>query len=160
LALATPASAQLRLPVVGALPQLPILRGTERLVRDLNPSSLLDLRRQRLDDFVRAHRAAVERDEAGDPVVRGEVVALGPAPAAIGAATKAGFSVLRTERWDGIGVEVTVLAPPRGMSARAALRRLREIDPQGAYDYDHLYFGAGSVSAVRGVVEPVESVRS
>lgn len=149
-AAAAPASAQLlggRLSLPGGLPQLPLLREPEQLEQALDPSTLLDLRRQRLDDFVRQHRATVDRDEAGDPVVRGEVLALAPGAGAIEAATAAGFIVLRTERLDAIGVEVTVLGSPHGMSTSAAVRRLRAIDPSGSYDYNHLYFDAGSLSA-------------
>jgi subtilisin family serine protease len=124
-----------------------LLRDTQRLARELDPATLLDLRRQRLDDFIREHRATVDRDEAGDPVVRGEVLAMAPGPGAAEAAAKAGFVVLRTERLDAIGLEVIVLGAPRGMSTRAAVRRLRKLDPSGGYDYDHVYFAAGSLWA-------------
>ena len=35
-----------------------------------------------------------------------------------------------------------LLAPER-MSVRRALRRLQELDPEGTYDYNHVYFGSG-----------------
>jgi Subtilase family len=54
--------------------------------------------------------------------------------------------VLRRETLDPLGVEVAVLAVPRGLSAQRAVRRLRELDPAGSFDYDHLYFGSGAVS--------------
>lgn len=160
---AGPADAQL---LGGArLPQLPVVPPAlepGRLLPDvrrdldqtLDPDRLLDLRRLRLDDFVRTHRAVVERDDRGQPVVRGEVLALAPAPATLEAAEREGFSVLRRETLDPLAVEVIVLSPPRGMSARQALRRLKAIDPSGSFDYDHLYFPSGTevvaTSAVGG----------
>jgi subtilisin family serine protease len=134
-------------PSPDALVHLPPVRWAPQLEQKLDPATLLDLRRQRLDDFVRAHRATVERDEAGNPVVRGRILAFEPDPGALEAATKAGFDVQGAERLEAIGVEVTILAPPRGVSATAALRRLRAIDPSGSWDYDHLYFEAGASTA-------------
>jgi hypothetical protein len=116
---------------------------TKDLRRDLDPEQLLDLRRTRLDQFVRAHRAEVERDAHGQPVVRGEVLALAPAPATLEAAERAGFSVLRRETLEPLDVEVVVLGVPRGMTARDAIRRLQAIDPEGGFDYDHIYFPSG-----------------
>ena len=153
---ATPASAQLlggRLPLQvapplqGVLPQLPLVAQTERLVSRLDPVGLLDQRVDRLDAFVRAHRADVERDPDGEPVVRGRILAIAPSSEAVSAAVTAGFTVVSDERLEAIELDVTVLGPPPHMSAFAALRRLRALDPAGSYDYDHLYFEAGSISA-------------
>jgi subtilisin family serine protease len=148
--LGTPAGAQLlggRLPLIGSLPDLPGRQALSTLQTALDPQALLDARRVRLDDFVRDHRAKVELDAAGQPVVRGEVLALAPAPATLEAAAKAGFGVLRREKLDALDLDVVVLSVPQGLSAVAALKRLRRIDPQGSFDYDHLYFGAGGASA-------------
>ena len=36
-----------------------------------------------------------------------------------------------------------MLQAPDGLSTRRALKRLRELDPEGQYDYNHLYLGSG-----------------
>lgn len=157
---AGPASAQLlgrggdlRLPeLVPPLPTLQPGRALSELTQDLDPQRLLDARLQRLADFVRAHRATVEVDPAGQPVVRGEALALAPDPATLEAAEREGFTVLRRETLDPLGVEVVVLRVPHGLSVRKALRRLRELDPAGSFDYDHLYFESGAVSVAGAAV--------
>ncbi len=150
-----PASAQLlggaRLPSLPALPLAPVTQALPGLERDLSPGALLDARLARLEAFRAAHRATVDRDERGEPVVRGEILALAPSPESLAAAERAGFSVLRREPLDALGLQVAALATPRGLSAIAALKRLRAVDPTGSYDYDHLYFGAGATKAPTGV---------
>jgi hypothetical protein len=95
---------------------------------------------------VARNRQFLEADPAGDPVVRGEVVAIAPTPQALDAARAAGFSVLRESSLGELGLEVTILAPPSGVSARDAVRRLRKLDPAGAYDFNHLYLGAAEAA--------------
>jgi subtilisin family serine protease len=41
------------------------------------------------------------------------------------------------------GGALVVLRAPRGLSTRRALQRLREADPQGVYDFDHLHVESG-----------------
>ena len=151
---------RLPLPSPDALAQLPPVRWAPQLEQKLDPANLLDLRRERLDEFVRAHRATVEHDEAGNPVVRGRILALAPDPGALAAATQAGFEVQGVERLEAIGVEVTILGAPRGVSASAALRWLRAIDPSASWDYDHLYFEAGALAASPAEASPAETGRA
>jgi len=40
-----------------------------------------------------------------------------------------------------------VLGAPRGLSTTEAIRRLRELDPDGQYDFNHLYLESGGVDA-------------
>ncbi|MEZ5961476.1 MAG: S8 family serine peptidase [Hyphomonadaceae bacterium] len=61
-----------------------------------------------------------------------------------------GFQIVRTDPLEGDTALVTLRAPV-GMSTRRALRRLREADPQGVYDFDHLHLESGPVfGAVTG----------
>lgn len=100
------------------------------------------LRHLRIDQLLREHRLELDRDHAGAPVVRGEVVAIDPSPEAVARARAAGFRVLRESRLAEFDLRVVVLAAPGRMRARAALLRMQRLDPAGQYDYNHLYLGA------------------
>ncbi len=157
MALGTPARAQ-RLPVAGSLTNLPA--GVGQIVGGVNgdlatttrglESEAGDLSAVRLDALralVRANPQALELDAHGAAVVRGEVMALEPSPEAIERARTAGFSILRRTSIEPLGLEIVVLAPPAGVTAREGLRRLRKLDPGGRYDLDHIYSQSGESAA-------------
>ena len=105
------------------------------------------VRRLRVEDLARAHRAELDRDPRGELVVRAEVVGIDVTEAALARAVKADFRVLRTEELPDLGVEVTVLQTPEGMSASRGLRKLRKLDPEGTYDFNHVYLDSGAMQA-------------
>ena len=154
LSLNVPATAQL-LPGSGSLPSLPpvglpdlpdrtrVLGRVEGAARRLTPELLAAARLDRLRDLVRAQPRRLDIDELGQPVVRGEVLAVSPDPASLAAARAAGFTVLRTDSDPELGVSLVALAPPKGVDVRQAVARLRQADPAGAYDYNHIYLGSG-----------------
>lgn len=162
LALAGPAYAQLGGlggPVGGITNQLPHravgeLPAPERLVEPFDRATARELsrdavaalsgaRRLAVERLIREHPEAVEADDGGAPVVRGRVLALSPDPQALAAARRAGFTVGARISAPELGLEsVTLIAPP-AVSAAAALRQLRALDPQGRYDFDHLYQESG-----------------
>lgn len=150
-ALSAPASAQLlQGPPLPGLPSvdLPATRDITRPVLDrLEPRTLADLRLDRLRKLVRASPRDLELDPAGAPIVRGEVVAAGISEASLARARQAGFTVLRSDALEGLELSVTVLAPPAGLNPGEALRRLRRIDPEGVYDFNHIYLGASLAEA-------------
>ena len=145
----TPAAAQL-LPSPGAvLERLPLpaplsdpLQGTatrlDQTVERLPPRALATARIDRLTALARRYPKALELDDLGQPVVRGEVLAVSPGPEALAAAQAEGFVVARRSRADELGLELVTLTPPRGMTVQAAVRRLRALDPSGDYDFNHL----------------------
>lgn len=116
----------------------------------LDPQALVEQRTARLDAVIENNRRTLERDDAGNPVIRGEVLAISPSPAALQAASDAGFTLKRRETLEDLGVALVVLGAPPHVSAAAAVKRLRRLDPQGAYDFNHLYFGAGVVGGAGG----------
>jgi len=145
---ATPAQAQLLPP----LPQLPpvtgVLDDAAGTARDtVDAVDLSQLRQVQVRDLLRRHRRELEADPAGEPIVRSQILALAPSPAALEQARAAGFEIVSSND-DGLGAVVTLRAP-RGMSTRRALRRLREADPQGVYDFDHLYLESGAGGAAK-----------
>jgi Subtilase family len=106
---------------------------------------LADVRRLRVNELLRTQRANVERDPAGQPILRAELVSFDPTDAALERARMAGFQVVRERVLEGLDSRVVVLRAPEGMSTRRALTRLRALDPQGAYDYNHVYLDSGVV---------------
>ena len=154
LAAAGPACAQIGLPG-GGLPGLPSRPGLpdrlpvdpDRLRDDLDGRLARTLQApSRLRDLIRGSDGALEADPRGWPVVRSEIVAVDPSPAARRAALAAGFAVLREERLEALDLEVVVLVPPRGLSLRRALERLRELDPDGVWEFNHVFSPAGAVT--------------
>jgi hypothetical protein len=115
-----------------------LLRPAGELLGALDPTRTLGR------DLLRRNSRLLEADDAGRPVVRGEITAVGMSQAALALARDAGFELRGRERIAGLDFETAVLGAPRGMSAKAALRRLRELDPGGQYDFNHIYFESGA----------------
>jgi subtilisin family serine protease len=112
---------------------------------------LADVRRLRVNELLRTQRANVERDPAGQPILRAEIVSFDPTDAALDRARAEGFQVARERVLEGLDSRVVVLRAPEGMTTRRALTRLRALDPQGAYDYNHIYLDSADVPGRSGV---------
>lgn len=152
---AASASAQLRLPTLPSLPGVTgptVTRSPSTLLSDgeLAPRNLSDLRRRTVRELLRRNSSVLEADRAGEPLVRGEVLAFSPTPAALDALRAAGFSPLRERRLDGLDMRVLVLQAPPGLGTAAALDRAREIDPPGSYELNHVYSGSGTLTPAVG----------
>jgi len=128
-------------------PTLDTVSGVSDAVANSGATSLLDLRRLRLDELIRSNRATVESDGNGLPVRRGIVAVLDPDPAGMQRALSGGFRVAADDRNGALGMRVVSLAVPSGMSAKAGLRLLQKIAPELQADFDHLYEPAGEVLA-------------
>ncbi len=144
---ATGALAQIGVPGLPSVPQFPRLPPVTDPVtgtlRTAQSAALKDVRQLRVRELLRTERETVEVDPAGQPIVRRQLGALSPAPEAVERARAEGFTVLRTESLVGLGFTLVVFEAPDGMSTRRALKRLRELDPEGDYDYNHLYLDTG-----------------
>lgn len=141
-AAAMAASAQVNVP---GLPQLPNLPPATSPVTDTlrtARSTLTEVRRLRVRELLRTERDTVELDPDGQPIVRRQIGALSPTAQALERARAQGFTMLRSETLSGVGLTLVVFEAPRGMSTRRALKKLRELDPEGEYDYNHLYLDA------------------
>lgn len=145
------ADAQLRLPQAQLphLQQIPLqdtLNGNtlrEPARRLLERADIVDLGALRLNqigDLLKRHRDALEADPRGEPVVRHEILAWSPGAAGLAAARSAGLTVTGDGGDDG----VTVLRVPDGADTAATLERLRAADPDGVYDFNHIYTGSAS----------------
>lgn len=105
---------------------------------------LEDARKLQIRLLLRRHADVVEADPNGDPIVRGEVLAFSPTDAALTRARAAGFSILRDTALATLGMHIVTLGVPHGTSTSRALRRLRQLDPQGSYDFNNIYMQSGA----------------
>ena len=121
---------------------------------------LTQARSLRADRLLRQHRAELDRDPRGELVVRAEVVAIDITAAALQGALKASFRELRSEVLADLGVTITVLQTPEGMSASRGLKKLRKLDPVGVYDFNHVYLDSGEVAGVATRVDATQAAAS
>ncbi len=148
------ADAQIRLPSlplptpsIGDLPEARTsIRNTEIGV---DTRMLIGVRITRQREQVRRYPDILELDPAGSTVVRGQLVAIGPSAEALAAIVAAGFLVAGERELAGLETKVVILRPPLNLTLVAALARLREIDPVGIYDYNHIYSDSGNVTALQ-----------
>lgn len=133
--------------VGNALPETgPLTSGVDRTLSGVDNTVAATLRNARADAIRTLrlqHSDVVDVDPNGAPVVRAEIVAIAPSAEALAAARARGFTVGEATEASVLGLSITVLHAPAGMSTRRALEALRAADPQGAYDYNHIYLGAG-----------------
>jgi hypothetical protein len=145
--MATAATAQVRLPAV-PLPALP-LQAVPQTVDQIQSQSLdrlRDLRHLEITRLIRANRQVVDTDPNGEPVIRDEILGLSPADAALEHALSLGFIVDREQIIEEMNIRLVIFRAPHGMSTLKALRALREADPGGSYEYNHIYSGGGALS--------------
>jgi len=166
LAIAGPAAAQIALP---GLPQLPgggLSRFGDTGLRDRLRERLLDtaelprkvaldqLRVLTANDLLQRHPAQLERDPSGFPIVRREILAWSPSAAGLAAASAAGLVVAGKREMPEVGQTLVTFRVPDGVSTADALSALRAADPDGVYDFDHIYIGADSATGGPAPVAP------
>lgn len=150
LAFAVQAGAQLglpgNLPVLDRLPgavlgQVPdVLGGTRAQV-----ARALELARgQRIERLLRDNRAVLERDLAGEPARRATLLLIDPDPATLARARDLGFTAAPPAELDALGLGVSQLAVPRGMSLAAAQRLLRQQLPAAQVASDQIFSQSGT----------------
>jgi hypothetical protein len=140
------ATAQVRLPTV-PLPALTqqTLPQTLDQVQSQSLDRLSALRHLEIGRLIRGNSRVVDADPNGEPVVRNEILGLAPTDAALDHARSIGFVVDREQNIGAMNIRLVVFRAPQGMSTKKALRTLREADPGGSYDYNHIYSGGGAI---------------
>jgi subtilisin family serine protease len=141
------AQAQLRLP--GApLPVLPTQKLTQTIGQTANSlEQLSDVRRLQIANLIRANPRTIAADPHGNPIVRDELLTISPSAKSLETAQALGFRVVREQTIEDLDINLLVLQPPANRGLAKALRQLREADPAGTYDFNHIYLGGGSVSS-------------
>jgi subtilisin family serine protease len=162
------AYAQLRLPSV----QLPVPHGVGTLAGDTLRDTgsrlgslrelpvLRDVRLEQVGMLLRKHRDVLEADPRGAPAVRREILAWSPGKAGLDAARAAGLTVLRENRLDGLDEVMVVLGVPDHADTATLLEQLRARDPDGSYDFNHIYTGGGATGAAATPNAAGESARA
>jgi len=140
---ALPAAAQLGLPELPTqglpLPrELPLPAPVPRAV-GATAEPLLSSVRQRARELLQRYPGQVERDPRGAPAVRAVIIALAPDEQALQQALTRGYVIQSDETLAPLDERVVTLLVPPGVSTRRALRDLRAADPNGNYDFDHLF---------------------
>ncbi|MDE2110028.1 MAG: S8 family serine peptidase [Alphaproteobacteria bacterium] len=104
--------------------------------------------------------AALARDPQGARIVRGEILAVSPSTTSLAAVKRLNFGIERTETLSSLGLTAVVLSVPNGMNTSDALAALKKADPQGTYDYNHIYDPSGAMTPHigGGVAMPVVHV--
>ena len=158
-AAAAVAADQVGLPQVPGvpLPPLPNVPGTvtDTLRTAQSAMPLADVRRLRIRELLRSERATVEADPDGQPILRGQIGALSPTASALESAQAAGFTILSEKTLGSLGLRLVILQVPDGMATRRALKRMRKLDPDGSYDFHHLYLE--SAATHEALPEPAQS---
>lgn len=103
----------------------------------------VNLRALHVRELLRQNPRQLDRDPRGELIVRGVFLALSPSSAALDAIRAGGFTVQGEQLLEGLDARVVTLIAPAGWSAGRGLNRLRQLDPDGRYDFNHLYFESG-----------------
>jgi hypothetical protein len=151
----TGAAAQVGLPGLPLPPLPPVTDPVTGTLRTAQSTVRTQARQLRIRELLRTERDTVEADPDGQPILRRQVGALSPTPEALAAAQALGFTVLRAESLEGLDLRLVILQAPDGLSTRRALKRLRELDPEGSYDFNHLYLDSGAPSEPAAAPAPV-----
>src|SRR3546814_240778 len=160
LVLAAPVHAQL---LGGAAPQVrvPAVTPLAGQVLDRVADTPRELRSRVSDPLLRRllrrHPDLVALDPHGAAIVRNEVLAIDPDDEMLALARANGFETGALHELDGLGLRIAVLRAPAGMDTAAALARLRELDPRGSYDFNHLYSGSTATISSGGATSQAES---
>jgi hypothetical protein len=112
-------------------------------------SRAAEQRRTHAGQLLRTHPELLDRDPAGNLVIRAEILGVAVTPLARAAMQGASFVIERQESIGGGSMAMVVVRAPAGYSTDRALRLLRQIDPDGAYDFNHVYFESGASESQR-----------
>lgn len=135
----------LALPALRQPPLASLSHSLRRRVRRLEAA-----RERHILALLHRYPRLIEADPDGNPIVRGEVLALSPTAAALGRAQAAGFTIVRARSLAALGIRLLVLRAPHGTSTWRALQELRRLDPGGTYVFNQIYTDSGAVLARAG----------
>jgi hypothetical protein len=148
------AHAQIRLPRVDLPVQqrlnpldTSLLRPANQLLANEELKDVLaqpGLRLIKIKELLNLHKDVLDLDPRGAPVVRHEILAWSPSILGIDAALSAGLSVIREQKFEEMDQTLLVLSVPATADTAAVLETLRSMDPQGTYDFNHIYTGSAA----------------
>lgn len=128
-----------------------------RMEQNGGMSGFREERRMHAEALQHGHRDLLDFDPRGNLIVRNELVGFGVAAQGLANAQAAGFVISRRDALRSLDADIVVLTAPQGMSARKALQKLREIDPDATYDFNHIYFESGAGTGAERATAVVEA---
>ena len=134
----------LRLPINA----LPLTNGLSQSVSGIDSQALGKLRQATISDLIRRNRERIEADPRGEPILRGQLVAVGLSAEDLMRMNAAGFTVISEVRLESLDTRVDVLRIPKDTSTKRALQIARRIVAHGNVDFDHLYQGVAGDATV------------
>ncbi|WP_126173939.1 S8 family serine peptidase [Altericroceibacterium xinjiangense] len=102
----------------------------------------------RFRDLVRSHEQVLELVDRF-PAVRGEIVAIDPAPGALDTARKHGLAIVNDETVEGIDTRYVTFRVPAGESLQKAVAELQRIAPETRFTANYIHVQSGSSSSAR-----------
>ena len=81
------------------------------------------------------------------PAVRGEIIAVDPAPAALTVAVAAGLTIKSDQEIAGLGLRTITFSAPVGVSLDRTLKFLKHASPAGVFTANHIYVRAGKADS-------------
>jgi hypothetical protein len=150
-----------QVPVVGPFEQRvqqTIDRSVDRVRETTN--ELLQDRNDRITGLLQKRRKFIEPDANGEPAVRGELLVVDPDAALLAAVRAAGFTEAGTDRLGSLGVSITRLQLPRGMSLAEGQRALIRTAPAAEIAPDNLHFESGGSAKLVSAVPIAAAARS
>jgi len=133
----------LRLPPVNTAP---VANGLSQNLRAIDSDVFRQLRHATASDLIRRNPQLIEADPHGEPVLRGQLVAVGLSDEALAQTAAAGFALVSEVRLESLGTRVDILRAPAGTSTRRALRIARQLEVAGSIDFNHLYQGSAAAA--------------
>ncbi|ABC62705.1 extracellular protease [Erythrobacter litoralis HTCC2594] len=159
--LAAPLAAQVALPGVQVPDPGGVLGGVTDTARDAlrdveasarrEAAALLRARERDLSRLLRRNRDTIERDARGDLARRGELLATGLDMALVPTLNKAGFTVLSSERIEGLDLSVVRLGVPPELPLADAEALARRLAPGADISADNLHFQSGAAESAGGL---------
>ncbi len=145
---AAPATAQLGglgLPGLPELGRLPVDLPSRLPAIDtrLAPLDLRGLRQTLINERLRRYPDVLDRDPAGALILRQQVLASPSSPAARAQVLAGPVSLIDEPVLDGLDLRWLLLRPEPGVNLANLLAQWRLADPDGLYDYQHVYLGSG-----------------
>jgi subtilisin family serine protease len=153
LAVVTTAQAQIHLPSLPALP-LPSVPQTLNQAEPKTFDALSESRQREIKRLIQTNRRLIEADPNGEPIVRSEILATGMSEDAIAKAQARGFVIDRKQTIASVNIQLLVLKGPPDVATKKALRQLREADPTGLYDFNHIYTESAALPGDDSRTEP------
>jgi hypothetical protein len=123
----------------------------------LAPPDLSGLRQQFIQDRLRRYPDTLARDPTGALILRRQLLAAPSTPAARAQLLSGPVQLVEEPVLDGLDLRWLLLRADASVDLQALLDQWRRADPEGLYDYQHVYLGSGEVGALAAGPSPLRA---